>query len=205
MRMSGQVLDVPSPRRPYLQTARAARTAQTRLRILAAAEAALRARPPASVGLDAVARDAGTTVPTVLRHFGTRDGLVAAALGAALTRVRAARPRPRAPRGRLQARAAADVLAAEYEAHAPLLRAAAQVLAPGDPALEEPRRLHAEWIARAFAPALSPLLPAIHRRRLAQLVAVSSPAAYGSLREDQHLGPEQARAALAELLQVLAP
>ncbi len=156
------------------------------------------------MALDAVARDAGTTVPTVLRHFAGKDALVAAALADALARVRAARPRPRGPRG-LQARAAADVLAAEYEEHATLLRAADTALPAGHPALEEPRRLHAEWVARTFAPALSPLLPAIHRRRLAQLVAVSSPAAYRILREDQHLGPAQARAALAELLQVLAP
>jgi AcrR family transcriptional regulator len=202
--MSDTPPETPPRRRPYLQTARAARTTATRARILAAAADALRARPPEAVALDAVARDAGTTVPTVLRHFAGKDALVAAALADALARVRAARPRPRAPRG-LQARAAADVLAAEYEEHATLLRAADTALPAGHPALEEPRRLHAEWIARTFAPALSPLLPAIHRRRLAQLVAVSSPAAYRILREDQHLGPAQARAALAELLQVLAP
>jgi AcrR family transcriptional regulator len=202
--MSDTPSETPPRRRPYLQTARAARTAQTRGRILAAAADALRTRPPEAVALDAVARDAGTTVPTVLRHFAGKDVLVAAALAEALARVRAARPRPRAPR-HLQARAAADVLAAEYEQHANLLRAADTALPAGHPALEEPRRLHAEWIARTFAPALSPLLPAIHRRRLAQLVAVSSPSAYRILREDQHLGPAQARAALAELLQVLAP
>jgi AcrR family transcriptional regulator len=202
--MSDTPSETPPRRRPYLQTARAARTAQTRGRILAAAADALRTRPPEAVALDAVARDAGTTVPTVLRHFAGKDVLVAAALAEALARVRAARPRPRAPR-HLQARAAADVLAAEYEQHANLLRAADTALPAGHPALEEPRRLHAEWIARTFAPALSPLLPAIHRRRLAQLVAVSSPPAYRILREDQHLGPAQARAALAELLQVLAP
>ncbi|CAA9476561.1 MAG: hypothetical protein AVDCRST_MAG13-867, partial [uncultured Solirubrobacteraceae bacterium] len=86
-----------------------------------------------------------------------------------------------------------------------LLRAAAAAPPAARAALEEPRRLHAEWIARTFAPALSPLLPAVHRRRLAQLVAVSSPGAYRVLREDQRLGPAAARATLAELLGLLAP
>jgi AcrR family transcriptional regulator len=154
------------------------------------------------VALDAVARQAGTTVPTVLRHFAGKDALVAATLAAALARIRAARPRPRAGSAG-QPLAAADVLAAEYEAHAGLLRAADAALPGAHPALEEARRLHTEWIARTFAPSLSPLLPAIHRRRLAQLVAVSAPASYRALREDQHLGPVQARAALAELLRLL--
>ncbi len=68
------MLDPPEPqpraRRPYLQTERAERTAATRARILAAAEDALRTGSAGAVGLDAVARAAGTTVPTVLRHFG---------------------------------------------------------------------------------------------------------------------------------------
>jgi AcrR family transcriptional regulator len=189
-------------RRSYVQLERAEQTARTRARILAAAQDALRARPPEAVSLHAVARDAQTTVPTVLRHFGAKDALVAAALAAELTRIRATRPRPRAG-ARDQPAAAADVLATEYEQHAALLRAAEAALPAARAALEEARRLHAEWIARTFAAALSPLLPAVHRRRLAQLVAVSSPAAYRTLREDQHLGPVQARAALAEVLGLL--
>ncbi len=201
--MSVPSLESPPRRRPYVQTERAERTAATRARILAAAEEALRTRPADAVALDAVARDAGTTVPTVLRHFPGKDALVTAALAGALTRIRAARPR-RAPGRASRHAAAAELLAGEYEAHAGLLRAA-DAVPPGLRAgLEEPRRLHAEWVARTFAPALSPLLPAIHRRRLAQLVAVTSPACYRALREDQHLGPVQARAALAELLAAVA-
>ena len=201
--MSEPPNDAPRPRRPYVQTSRAERTTSTRRRILAAAEEALRARPPAAVALDAVARDAGTTVPTVLRHFAGKDALVAAAIAAALTRIRAGRPRPAGPPA-ARSLAAAELLAAEAEEHAELLRAAGAVPASAWAALEEPRRLHAEWVARTFAPALTPLLPAIHRRRLAQLVAVTSPASYRALREDQHLGRIQARAALAELLGMVA-
>jgi len=201
--MPGPAPDTRRGPRPYVQTRRAERTATTRRRILSAAEDALRTRGLGGLALDAVARDAGTTVPTLLRHFPGRDALVAAALAAALTRIRAARPRPAAPRGGRHV-AAAELLAGEYEQHADLLRAADAAPANVRAALEEPRRLHAQWVARTFAPALSPLLPAVHRRRLAQLIAVTSPACYRVLREEQHLGPVQARAALGELLASVA-
>ncbi|MDQ3630958.1 MAG: hypothetical protein M3417_06755 [Actinomycetota bacterium] len=47
--------------------------------------------------------------------------------------------------------------------------------------------------------------PVVHRRRLAQLVAVSGPEPWRALRETERLGPGQAQAALAELLRALAP
>lgn len=196
-RMSGEPRNV---RRPYRQVARAAAAEERRERILDAAEELLRGAPVEAVGLEAVAAAAGTTVPTVLRHFGGKDALVAATLAAALARTRATRPRPALG----DAAGAAEVLAREYEDDAPLLRAAA-TLPDARRALETPRRLHGDWLARTFAPGLSPLPPLVHRRRLAQLVAVSQPATWRTLREDQGLGPAQARAALAELLRPFAP
>jgi AcrR family transcriptional regulator len=184
-------------RRSYRQTARARSADATRRRILDAAEALLRADPGA-VRVAAVARAAGTTVPTVLRHFATKDALVAAAVGTALARVRADRPRV-TPGDHL---GAARVLAREYEQHAQLLRAAETL--PDRRALEGARRLHRDWLARTFARGLSPLPPVVHRRRLAQLVAVSGPAPWRTLRETEHLGAEQATAALAELLRALS-
>ena len=147
-----------------------------------------------------MAARADTTVPTLLRHFGTKDALVAAAVGAALARLRA--ERPRVPPG--DHLAAARVLAEEYERHAPLLRAAEAALPGARRELEAARRLHRDWLARTFARTLSPLPPVVHRRRLAQLVAVSGPAPWRSLRDTEQLGPVQAQAALAELLRALS-
>lgn len=198
--MSSDPRGEPLSRRPYRQEARARGAEATHRRILEAAEALLRVEPAAAVPVAAVARRAGTTVPTVLRHFGTKEALVAATLATALARSRAARPRV-APGDHL---GAARVLAEEYEADAPLLRAAEAVLPGARRELEGARRLHRDWLARTFARTLSPLAPVVHRRRLAQLVAVSGPVPWRTLRDTEHLGPVQAQAALAELLQALS-
>lgn len=198
--MSTEPRNVPKSRRAYHQGARARSADATRARILEAAESLVRDGDAGRVGLQAVAGAASTSVPTVLRHFGTRDALERAALIAAVTRLRGARPRV-APGDVV---AAARVLAEEYERHAPLLLAAETALRGVQRELEAPRRLHRDWLARTFAPGLSPLPPVVHRRRLAQVVAVSGPAPWRTLRETEHLGVAQAQAALAELLRALS-
>ncbi len=195
--MSTEPRNEPLSRRPYRQRARARSADATRTRVLGAAEELLR---EGALTLETVARVADTTVPTVLRHFAGREALVAAALGAALERVRGARPRV-TPGDHA---AAARVLAREHEEHRMLLRAAEAALPGARRELEAARRLHRDWLARTFAPALSPLPPVVHRRRLAQLVAVSGPGPWRALRDGEHLGVEQATAALAELLRALA-
>jgi len=198
--MSTAPRDERVPRRRYRQAARAVSAEATRRRILAATEALLREEAAGAIPIASVAHAAGTTVPTILRHFTTKDAMISAALAAAITRVRAARPRV-SPGDHL---GAARVLAEEYERHAPLLRAAEAALPAARRELEAALRLHRDWLARTFAPGLSPLPPVVHRRRLAQLVAVSGPAPWRTLREAEHLGTAQAQAALAELLRALS-
>jgi len=198
--MSNEPRNEQVPRRRYRQDARARSAEATRRRILAATEALLREGATDAIPIAAVAHAAGTTVPTILRHFATKDALISAALTAAVTRVRAERPRV-SPGDHL---GAARALAEEYERHAPLLRAADAALPSARRDSEAAHRLHRDWLARTFAPGLSPLAPVVHRRRLAQLVAVSGPAAWRTLREVEHLGSAQAQAALAELLRALS-
>lgn len=189
----------PTPPRAYRQSARARSVGATRDRILDATEALLREATAPAISLGTVAREADVTIPTLLRHFGSKDALVAAALAAALVRIRAARPRV-ALGDHL---GAARALAEEHERHASLLRAAGALPASAQRELEGARRLHRDWLARTFARSLSPLPPVVHRRRLAQLVAVSGPAPWRALRETERLGAGQAEAALAELLRAL--
>jgi len=198
--MSSEPRNEQVPRRRYRQDARARSVEATRRRILAATEALLREDSAGAVSIATVAHAAGTTVATILRHFGTKDALVAAALSAAVTQVRT--KRPRVPPG--DSLGAARVLADEYERHAPLLRAAEAALPTARRDFEAAHRLHRDWLARTFAPGLSFLAPVVHRRRLAQLVAVSGPAPWRTLREVEHLGSAQAQAALAELLRALS-
>ena len=64
--------------RKYTMGARAQAVEQTRSRILHTTIALAGERPFAEITLDAVAERAGVSVQTVLRQFGSRDGLVAA-------------------------------------------------------------------------------------------------------------------------------
>ena len=68
------------PRRQYRMTARAASSAATSERIVEAAVALFYERPLAGVVLEDVASRAGVSAQTVLRHFGSREGLFAAAM-----------------------------------------------------------------------------------------------------------------------------
>ena len=198
--MSAEPRNEPMSRRPYRQQARAAGVDATRRRLLAATERLLRAHAAADVTIATIACEAGTTVPTLLRHFATKDALVAAAVGAAVARLRAERPRTR-PGDHL---GAARVRAEDYVRDATLLRAAEAAPPGARRELEAARRVHRDWLARTFAPTLSPLPPVVHRRRLAQLVAVSGPVPWRTLRESEGLGTLQAHAALAELLHALS-
>ena len=77
--------------RAYRQQARAVSTEETRMAILDAVDALFLPRPGAELLLDAVAEHAGTTVQTLLRHFGTKAGLLEAAAWRGMDRVKTGR------------------------------------------------------------------------------------------------------------------
>ena len=68
------------PTRTYRMTARATAVGETRQRILEAAVALHLRRLSADISLADVAAEAGVSVQTLLRHFGSREGLLEAAL-----------------------------------------------------------------------------------------------------------------------------
>jgi AcrR family transcriptional regulator len=69
----------PPTKRPYEQVARAQAAEETARRILEAFVARLMTHWLDEITLDRVAADAGVTVQTVVRRFGGKDGLLAAA------------------------------------------------------------------------------------------------------------------------------
>ena len=73
--------------RPYVMTARAEAVAQTRERILQAITGLAGRGPLAAISLADVAADANVSVQTVLRQFGSRDGLIDAAVETAHQRI----------------------------------------------------------------------------------------------------------------------
>ena len=80
--------------RPYVMTARAEAVAQTRERILRAVIGLAGHGPLAAISLSAVAADADVSVQTVLRQFGSRDGLIDAAVEVAHQQIATERSSP---------------------------------------------------------------------------------------------------------------
>src|SRR5690349_4644353 len=79
------------PRRRYRSPARDAAAATTAQRIITAATSRFSTSPYEQVSLEDVARDADVTVRTVIRRFGSKEGLFAAAAEVGSKRVVAQR------------------------------------------------------------------------------------------------------------------
>ncbi|WP_187270659.1 TetR/AcrR family transcriptional regulator [Lacisediminihabitans profunda] len=139
--------------RPYEMRARADAAAQTRERIMAAAIELANEKPINALVLPDVATRAEVSVQTVLRLFGSRDGLLDAATESALESVRA--ERDVAPG---DVAAAVGTLFDHYEVRGDgvlLLLGqerweprAAEITSAG-------RLLHREWVEGVFAPFLA--------------------------------------------------
>lgn len=179
--------------------ARAEAAAATRERILDAAVQLFWELPGDQLSLEEVARRAGVTVQTVIRRFGGRDGLLAAAGEREAERV--SRQREQAPVGDVAG--AVRVLVDHYEE---LGERVVKMLAEEQrvPGLREiadrGRALHRQWCARVFAPALARRSGVERERRLAQLVAVCDVYTWKLLRRDCGLSRRQTELALVELL-----
>jgi AcrR family transcriptional regulator len=183
-------------------TARAEAATATGERILDAAVAVFWQRPVDDIPLEEVARRAGVSVQTVIRRFGSKHGLFAAAGEREHERVK--RQRGQAPVGDLPG-AVRNLLDHYEELGLPVLRLLAQE--DRSPALralaERGRAFHAQWCERVFAPALAGLGSADRARRLAQLIAVTDVLTWKLLRHDRRLSRSQTELALIELLQPL--
>ena len=181
--------------RPYRMRARADAAAATAERILDAAVELFWEGPTTDLALEEIARRAGVSVRTVIRRFGGKPGLLAAATRREAKRVR--RQRDEAPPGDL--RAAVRVLVDHYEALGDrVLRLLAEEhRSPEIEAIaDEGRALHVAWCERVLAPA--------GERRLAQVVAVCDVYTWKILRRDRGLSRAETERALVELLEPLA-
>ena len=157
--------------RPYRMRARAEAAAETSRRILRAVLDLHLERFHDQITLEAVAQRAGVTVQTVLRHFGSRDRLVAAAAERATSEVLA--QRSAAPVGDVDG--AVENLVDHYEEWGRTgLRLLAQeervpqlrVLADGG------RAVHYAWVERTFAPFLAETSDPLLRPKLIALTDV---------------------------------
>ncbi|MBJ7354844.1 MAG: helix-turn-helix transcriptional regulator [Thermoleophilaceae bacterium] len=189
-------------KRSYAMGARAEAAAATGERILDAAEELFWSKPLDAISLDEVAGRAGVTVQTVIRRFGGKEGVIAAAAERARERVSA--QRATAPVGDVPG--AVAVLVDHYEA---VGDQALRLLSDEDSSpelkdmVEQGRELHRQWCRRVFAPTLSGLSGVDHARREAQLVAACDVYTWKLLRRDAGLSRKQTELALTELIEPL--
>ncbi len=182
--------------------ARGEAAAATRERILDAAVELFWESPGERVSLERIAARAGVTVQTVIRRFGGRAGLFAAASEREAELVRT--QRDEAPVGDL--RGAVRVLVEHYEQLGDRIGRllAEEHRIPGLSELADAgRAFHRRWCARVFAPSLDPLSGVARERRLAQLVAICDFYTWRLLRRDSGLSRRQTELALLEMLQAI--
>lgn len=181
---------------------RAESAAATGERILDAAQELFWEEPGREPTLAGIAARSGVSVQTVIRRFGGREGVEAAAHARGLERVGA--QRDEAVPGDVEG--AVRVLLEHYEdvgdrvlrmlADEHRRPRVADVVARG-------REMHVAWCERVFAQALSRRRGAARKRLLGQLVAVCDVYAWKVLRRDRGLSRTQTELAVRELLQPL--
>lgn len=155
-------------KRAYSQTTRAERTEETRRAILDGFQWLFLEEGVFDPPLSAVAERAGTTTRTILRHFGSKRGLIAAAIEDATARVERSRS---ADPGDLDN--AITRLVDHYEQTG---EATMRLLAEAERnplvarVVDDGKALHRDWVVHVFAP----LLDRDERERERQLALLAS-------------------------------
>jgi AcrR family transcriptional regulator len=185
--------------RTYRQTRRADTTERTRATILAAAQAAFRADPGGDPSLEAVAERAGVSTRTVIRQFGSKDGLMSAAIEGGMAA--SATDRHVDP-GDVEG--AVRKLADHYEADGDevmLWLSLAERLPHVRRITERGTEMHVEWVEAVFSPDLDGLPRAARRARVAAIATALDVYAWHLLRRREGLGREATREAMRALVE----
>ena len=184
--------------RPYVQRVRAERSAETHTRILEAVVALVAERGTPDVTLAEVAMRAGVSVQTVLRRFGSGDGLRAEMLEHALRLVREER---RSPTGDLAAAVAAVVDQYERRGDAVLALLAHEATSAQVREFTDQGRLeHRRWVERVFQPALHGAAEPDREELTDVLVVATDIATWRLLRRDRGLSRADVEARMRRLV-----
>jgi AcrR family transcriptional regulator len=185
--------------RTYKQTRRADATERTRGAILDAAQELFRADPQLDPSLEAVAARAGVSTRTVIRQFGSKEGLLEAAIAAG---VEASQTTRRAEPGDVGG--AVRAIVAHYEAMGDdVMRwlALAERLPFVRRVTESGVESHYAWVEEVFAPDLDGLRPGERRARRAALATATDVYVWHLLRRREGLGREATRSAMLAMVE----
>jgi len=188
-----------SATRSYRQRERAESTAATRRAILDAAIGLFREEADPDPSLEQVAARAGCSTRSVIRHFGSKQGLLEAAMADAIEEVVEAR---RVEPGDVDG--AVRLLVDHYERMGDdVVRwlASAERYPLVRRVTKEGERMHRELIAAAFEPDLRGLERGERRRRLAALATVTDVYVWHLLRRREGLGRAAAEAEIRNLVE----
>lgn len=171
--------------RTYSMTVRGAATADTRRSILAATFALVGEKSSVEIVLADVAERSGVTVKTILRHFGSREGLFDAATEFAAAQVEEERATPVGDLPR-----AIEIIVDHYELRGDWV---VGMLAQerSDPRIhtvvERGRAVHRQWVAATFAPQLELIRPSGRDAIVDLLVVATDVYTWKLLRRDRGL------------------
>jgi AcrR family transcriptional regulator len=185
--------------RTYRQTRRADATERTRATILAATQEAFRTDPGADPSLEKVAARAGVSTRTVIRQFGSKEGLLTAALEDGMAA--GATDRQVAP-GDVEG--ALAKLTDHYEAEGDeVMRwlSLAERLPHVRRITERGTEMHVGWVEQVFAPDLDGLPDPARRARASALATALDVCTWHLLRRREGLGREATRAAMRALVE----
>jgi AcrR family transcriptional regulator len=181
-------------RRSYTKVARAEAERQTRSELLAAADEAFLSGPWGQVSLESIAAAAGVTKVTLLRHFGSKDGLLEQTLRRSLAEVQ--EQRFNAPTDDIagavdnlldhyQERGGRAMRSTNFDVDGPLAEIARRA-----------RQFHYEWVEHAFGTWLAPARPSERAQLRAALIAICDVQTWWILAHDLGLARSEVRAIL---------
>lgn len=188
--------------RPYRMRARAEAVRETRNKIVSAATEACLATNYDDIQLQGIAERSGVSVQTVIRHFGSKERLFAAAFEEFSARITARMDLVEVG----DIRGAIETLHERYEWMGDgniRMLAQEESVGPIAEVMREARTVHRKWVERILAPYLPPERHPDREKRLLQFLIVCDVYTWKLLRRDHGADRETTTAALVELATAL--
>ena len=189
-------------RRSYRMGARADAAEETALRIMDAAIALWREVAYDEFTLQDIADRAGVSLSTVMRQFGSKEGVVEAVLSS--DRVGTQRGRDEVAVGNVDA--AVQMIVADYEVNGDAvirMLALEERIGIVRRVVEAGREAHTQWVARVFAPLVGGSPPVRRRRQTLQLVVATDVYTWKILRRDRGMDVREVRAVMRDMCRAI--